>query len=72
LEELKDIQKEINNDRKIERTLNLFEILNVKEKCISVMDEYNLRAINALEAIKTDESKEKLKALFKILQQRQY
>jgi geranylgeranyl diphosphate synthase type II len=72
LKELKDIQKEMNNDRKIERTLNLFETLNIKEKCISVMDEFNLSAIKALEAIKTDESKEKLKALFKILQQRQY
>ena len=72
LEELKDIQKEINNDRKIERTLNLFETLNVKEKCISVMEDYYSKAKKSQDAIETNNSKDKLISLFKILQQRQY
>ena len=36
------------------------------------MEEYNNKALNSIDFIKIDNSKEKLMTLFKILQQRQY
>jgi geranylgeranyl diphosphate synthase type II len=70
--ELQKIQQDTNNERKIERSLQLFENLMIKEKCTAVMNEYYSKALNSLEVIKTTGSKDKLLALFKILQQRQY
>ncbi len=71
-EELTQIQKEIDPDKKINNTLQLFQTLNIKEKCISVMEEYYFKAKKSIDAIETESSKDKLLTLFKILQQRQY
>ena len=71
-EELTQIQKEIDPDKKINNTLQLFQTLNIKEKCISVMEDYYLKAKKSIEAIETESSKDKLLTLFKVLQQRQY
>jgi geranylgeranyl diphosphate synthase type II len=70
--ELLQIQYETNNELKIERSLQLFENLMIKEKCSTVMNDYYSKALKSLEEIKTNGSKDKLLALFKILQQRQY
>ncbi len=70
--EIIEIQQETNNDRKVERSLQLFEILKIKEKCINVMNNFYTLALNSLEEIETSGSKDKFLALFKILQQRQY
>jgi geranylgeranyl diphosphate synthase type II len=66
------IQNEANPNEKINHTLEIFDKLNVKEKCIEKMEEYNNEALNSIDFIKIDNSKEKLMTLFKILQQRQY
>ncbi len=71
-EELIQIQKETNVESKINRTIDLFQTLNIKEKCISVMEDYYFKAKKSIEAIETESSKDKLLTLFKILQQRQY
>ena len=71
-EELTQIQKEIDPDKKINNTLQLFQTLNIKEKCISVMEDYYFKAKKSIDAIETESSKDKLLTLFKILQQRQY
>jgi geranylgeranyl diphosphate synthase type II len=71
-EELILIQNEADPSEKINRTLEIFDKLNVKEKCIEKMEEYNNKALNSIDFIKIDNSKEKLMTLFKILQQRQY
>jgi geranylgeranyl diphosphate synthase type II len=71
-EELAQIQKEIDPDKKINNTLQLFQSLNIKENCISVMEDYYTKAAKSIEALETESSKDKLLALFKILQQRQY
>jgi geranylgeranyl diphosphate synthase type II len=71
-EEFINIQNETNADLKIKRTLQLFESLNIKENCISIMEDYYSKAKKSLEAIETNNSKDKLIALFKILQKRQY
>jgi len=70
--ELVEILKEINPELKINRTLHLFQDLNIKEKCISVMEDYYSKAVKSLELIETKSSKHKLLTLFEILQQRQY
>jgi len=70
--ELIEILKEINPELKINRTLHLFQDLNIKEKCISVMEDYYSKAVKSLELIETKSSKHKLLTLFEILQQRQY
>ena len=70
--ELLQIQYETNNELKIERSLQLFENLMIKEKCSTVMNDFYSKALKSLEEIKTNGSKDKLLALFKILQQRQY
>lgn len=66
------IQNETNSDLKINQTLQLFETLKIKEKCTFVMEDYYSRAKKSFEAIETSNSKDKLIALFEILQQRQY
>jgi geranylgeranyl diphosphate synthase type II len=71
-EELIQIQKETNVESKINRTIDLFQTLNIKENCVSVMEDYYLKAKKSIEAIETESSKDKLLTLFKILQQRQY
>ena len=71
-EELIQIQKETNVESKINRTIDLFQTLNIKEKCISVMEDYYFKAKKSIDAIETESSKDKLLTLFKILQQRQY
>jgi geranylgeranyl diphosphate synthase type II len=71
-EELAQIQKEIDPDKKINNTLQLFQTLNIKEKCISVMEDYYFKAKKSIDAIETESSKDKLLTLFKVLQQRQY
>lgn len=71
-EELAQIQKEIDPDKKINNTLQLFQTLNIKEKCISVMEDYYFKAKKSIEAIETESSKDKLFTLFRVLQQRQY
>ena len=71
-EELTQIQKEIDPDKKINNTLQLFQTLNIKEKCISVMEDYYFKAKKSIDAIETESSKDKLLTLFKVLQQRQY
>ena len=71
-EELTQIQKEIDPGKKINNTLQLFQTLNIKEKCISVMEDYYYKAKKSIEAIETESSKDKLLTLFKILQKRQY
>jgi geranylgeranyl diphosphate synthase type II len=71
-EELIQIQKEINAENKIIRTLDLFESLSVKENCILVMEDYYTKAKKSIEAIEIESSKDKLLTLFEILQQRQY
>jgi len=71
-EELIKIQKEIDPDKKINNTLQLFQTLNIKEKCISVMEDYYFKAKKSIDAIETESSKDKLLTLFKVLQQRQY
>ena len=70
--ELIEILKEINPALKINRTLHLFQDLNIKEKCISVMEDYYSKALKSLDLIETKSSKHKLLTLFEILQQRQY
>jgi geranylgeranyl diphosphate synthase type II len=70
--ELIEILKEINPALKINRTLHLFQDLNIKEKCISVMEDYYSKAVKSLDLIETKSSKHKLLTLFEILQQRQY
>jgi len=70
--ELIEIQKEINPETKINRTLHLFQDLKIKDQCISVMEDYYSKAIKSLELIETNSSKHKLLTLFKILHQRQY
>jgi len=70
--ELIEILKEIDPALKINRTLHLFQDLNIKEKCISVMEDYYSKAVKSLELIETKSSKHKLLTLFEILQQRQY
>jgi geranylgeranyl diphosphate synthase type II len=71
-EELIKIQKEKNLEAKINRTLQLFQSLNIKENCISVMEDYYSKAAKSIEALETKSSKEKLLTLFEILRQRQY
>jgi geranylgeranyl diphosphate synthase type II len=71
-EELIKIQKEKNFEAKINRTLQLFQSLNIKENCISVMEDYYTKAAKSIEALETESSKEKLLTLFEILRQRQY
>jgi geranylgeranyl diphosphate synthase type II len=71
-EELTQIQKEIDPEKKINNTLQLFQTLNIKEKCISVMEDYYFKAKKSIDAIETESSKDKLLTLFKVLQQRQY
>jgi len=71
-EELIKIQKEKNLEAKINRTLQLFQSLNIKENCISVMEDYYTKAAKSIEALETKSSKEKLLTLFEILRQRQY
>lgn len=70
--ELIEIQKEKNPETKINRTLHLFHDLKIKDKCISVMEDYYSKAIKSLELIETTSSKHKLLTLFEILHQRQY
>jgi geranylgeranyl diphosphate synthase type II len=71
-EELIQIKKETNVESKINRTIDLFQTLNIKEKCISVMEDYYFKAKKSIDAIETESSKDKLLTLFKVLQQRQY
>ena len=71
-EELIQIQKEIDPDKKINDTVQLFQTLNIKEKCVSVMEDYYSKAKKSIDAIETKSSKDKLLTLFEILQQRQY
>lgn len=71
-EELIQIQNEVDPNQKIKRTLLLFQTLNVKEKCILVMENYYERAKKSIEALNTNNPKDKLIGLFEILQKRQY
>jgi geranylgeranyl diphosphate synthase type II len=72
LNELLSIQKEIDNDKKIKRTLDLFNVLEVKEKCTITMNEFYNKAQKSLNDLKINSSKDKFSTLFKILQKRQY
>lgn len=72
LNELRSIQNEIDNDKKIKRTLDLFDLLKVKEKCILIMNEYYSIAQKSLNDLNINNSKDNILTLFKILQKREY
>lgn len=72
LNELRSIQNEIDKDKKIKRTLDLFDLLKVKEKCILIMNEYYSIAQKSLNDLNINNSKDNILTLFKILQKREY
>ncbi len=72
LNELRSIQIEIDKDEKIKRTLDLFDLLEVKEKCILIMNEYYNKAQKSLNDLNINNSKNNILTLFKILQKREY